>query len=221
MEDYSSHFLKNKREVGLTQSSPCPGCGRACRTRAPSPWWTSWLQRAGSLAGFPRRSLEGRESNRCTLVFIPTRGGNRMTIGGSIPMVWMMAFWTMRSSLSFPRPEETLQAEFLRELSPSSKSTLIRRCLSSVLNTSSTVGPAVRQQTVIPDRDQRLVLHERLLTQRQSGWPRRKTVKPCSVKQSMKRKEHMLVKSPVQSQRYSCLNSFCHTPPHLRLWHSH
>lgn len=58
-------------------------------------------------------------------------------------MVWMMAFWTIRSSLSLPRTDETLEAEFLLELSPSSKSTLILRCLSRVLNTSSTVGPAV------------------------------------------------------------------------------
>lgn len=56
-------------------------------------------------------------------------------------MVWMMAFWTIRSSLSFTRPDDTLAAEFLREPSPSSKSTLILRCLSSVLKTSSTVGP--------------------------------------------------------------------------------
>lgn len=58
-------------------------------------------------------------------------------------MVWMMAFWTIRSSLSLPRTDETLEAEFLLELSPSSKSTLILRCLSRVLNTSSTVGPAI------------------------------------------------------------------------------
>lgn len=59
-------------------------------------------------------------------------------------MVWMMAFWTILSSLSLPpRPDETLVLEFLLELSPSSKSTLILRCLSRVLNTSSTVGPAV------------------------------------------------------------------------------
>lgn len=58
-------------------------------------------------------------------------------------MVWMMAFWTILSSLSLPpRPDETLVLEFLLELSPSSKSTLILRCLSRVLNTSSTVGPA-------------------------------------------------------------------------------
>lgn len=56
-------------------------------------------------------------------------------------MVWMMAFWTIRSSLSLLRPDETLAAEFLREPSPSSKSTLLLRCLSSVLKTSSTVGP--------------------------------------------------------------------------------
>lgn len=56
-------------------------------------------------------------------------------------MVWMMAFWTIRSSLSLLRPEEMLTAEFLLEVSPSSKSTLILRCLSSVLKTSSTVGP--------------------------------------------------------------------------------
>lgn len=68
-------------------------------------------------------------------------------------MVWMMAFWTILSSLSLPpRPDETLVLEFLLELSPSSKSTLILRCLSRVLNTSSTVGPAVthtagRQET--------------------------------------------------------------------------
>lgn len=63
---------------------------------------------------------------------------------GIIPMVWMMAFWTILSSLSLPpRPDETLVLEFLLELSPSSKSTLILRCLSRVLNTSSTVGPAV------------------------------------------------------------------------------
>lgn len=59
------------------------------------------------------------------------------------PMVWMMAFCTMRSSLSRPRTDDTLLLEFLLEPSPSSKSTLIRRCLSSVLKTSRTVGPAV------------------------------------------------------------------------------
>lgn len=108
------------------------------------------------------------ESRGCTLAFVLTKGGCRRATVASIPIVWMMAFWTMRSSLSFPRPDETLQAEFLRELSPNSKSTLIRRCLSRVLNTSSTVGPAVTQQSITPDQDQRRLLHERLQTQLQS-----------------------------------------------------
>lgn len=57
------------------------------------------------------------------------------------PMVWMMAFWTILSSLSLVR-ETTLVEELRLESPPISKSTLMRRCFSSVLNTSSTVGPA-------------------------------------------------------------------------------
>ena len=56
-------------------------------------------------------------------------------------MVCMMAFWTMRSSLSLDRPDDTLVADARRGPSPSSRSTLILRCFSSVLKTSSTVGP--------------------------------------------------------------------------------
>lgn len=41
----------------LTQSWLCPRRGRASRTLALCPWWTSWLQLAGSLADFHRRSL--------------------------------------------------------------------------------------------------------------------------------------------------------------------
>ncbi|KPP79660.1 otoconin-90-like [Scleropages formosus] len=60
---------------------------------------------------------------------------------GSIrPHEHWVAFWTMRSSLSLER-EETLLAEPRRESAPISKSTLMRKCFRSVLNTSSTVGP--------------------------------------------------------------------------------
>ncbi len=47
--------------VRLTQSWRCPRCGRGSRTPALCPWWTSWLQRAGSLADFHRKSLAGQQ----------------------------------------------------------------------------------------------------------------------------------------------------------------
>lgn len=187
--------------VWLTQSWQCPRCGRGSRTLALCPWWTSWLQLAGSLGGFHRKSLAGGErwvSTRTRAIYLCRRvkthpsfylfwciyyhmktrfwfgwqramsllmwiraredsfrihihknmnlyynkTGSKQPV---VPMVWMMAFWTILSSLSFPRPEETLVLEFLLELSPSSKSTLILRCLSRVLNTSSTVGPASKR----------------------------------------------------------------------------
>ncbi|TNN30152.1 hypothetical protein EYF80_059696 [Liparis tanakae] len=52
-----------------------------------------------------------------------------------------MAFWTILSSLSLPRPDDALLQLEWRRASSSSRSTLILRCLSSVLKTSSTVGP--------------------------------------------------------------------------------
>lgn len=95
------------------------------------------------------------DTNCLSKSFVTAASRERLERERDSPIVWMMAFCTIFSSLS-------LEAEFKLTLpidppwtSFASNSTLRRRCFNSVLKTSSTVGPGGGhggEQTHLPNR---------------------------------------------------------------------